>query len=79
MAKSASAAVRMSLDLLQLTSDEEFVLQQGEEEEESGNGDETADGENTQGGEGDPDSKAKVSIHQLLLLLPSNINILMAR
>jgi hypothetical protein len=61
MAKAATAAVRMSLDLLQLTADEEYLLQQGEEEEdvapeEGGDG---KDGDELQGD--DADLKMKVS------------------
>lgn len=33
MAKAATAAVRMSLDLLQLTADEDYLLAQGDEQE----------------------------------------------
>ncbi len=33
MAKAATAAVRMSLDLLQLTADEDFLLAQGDEQD----------------------------------------------
>jgi hypothetical protein len=54
MAKSATAAVRMSLDLLQLTADEQYLQQQGEEEEGA------VDEQVLEGGEQDADVNAKV-------------------
>jgi hypothetical protein len=59
MAKSATAAVRMSLDLLQLTADEQYLQQQGDEEE--GAVDEQA----PEGGEQDTDVSAKVRLTSL--------------
>lgn len=62
MAKSATAAVRMSLDLLQLTADEEYLLQQGEEEEEE----DLADQEGSTAGAEGGDADLKIKVHMLL-------------
>jgi hypothetical protein len=59
MAKSATAAVRMSLDLLQLTADEQYLQQQGDEEEGA------VDEQVPEGGEQDADVNAKVRLTSL--------------
>lgn len=61
LAKSATSAVRMSLDLLQLTADEEFMLGEGEEEEEEADESEDKENKEDDGSVMDGDTKIKVT------------------
>lgn len=63
MAKSAAAAVRMSLDLLQLSADEEYLQQLGDEDGEEEQGEEGLGGEGSAADANeDADLKAKVNL-----------------